>query len=411
MKRKNEKGSYRKLAIKNISWVWLTRAATRAVSVVRTAITARLLSPSAFGIFGIASLGLGSLEVFTETGINIFLVQEKNTDRYTNSAWIISIVRGILISLLLILTAPIITLFFNSSEAYHYILILSVVPFIKGFINPSIVNFQKDLKLHREFWYRSIIFTIESIFTVVFTLYFKTPMGLAAGLISGALVEVFISHVFISPKPKIEFNAIKIKKIFHNGKWVTAYGIFNYLSEELDNAVVAKILGATSLGIYDLAYRFSYLPISEIGDVVSRVVFPLYVKIIEDKRRLRSTFLKTSFVISLFVLLAGVILFVFANQIVTIVLGQKWIDAVPILKILILYGVCRGSFGPFSALFLALNKQRYIAFITSARVATLLLTIIPLTVLYGLTGSALSAVISAIVEIPITSYYAYKLLR
>jgi O-antigen/teichoic acid export membrane protein len=271
--------------------------------------------------------------------------------------------------------------------------------------------FQKNLALHKEFWYRSIIFFIESLFTIIFTIYTKSPAGLVAGLISGAIIELLISHIFVFPRPRIEFNSIKLKKIIRNGKWVTLYGIFNYLSEELDNTVVAKMLGVSSLGIYDLAYKFSYLPISEVSDVVSRVVFPVYAKILNDRKRLISAFLKSTFSISVVVILFGLGIFVFSTQIVVLILGQKWLAAGEVLRFLVLYGVIRGIFGPFSALFLAVGKQNYVASMTAARVLTLTLTIIPLIMFFGIFGAVYSAILSALVEAPVAVYYAYRLLN
>ena len=61
-------------------------------------IIARILSPYQFGAFGIATLVLVFAEILTETGINTFLIQNKdNTDKYINTSWVVSIVRGIAI--------------------------------------------------------------------------------------------------------------------------------------------------------------------------------------------------------------------------------------------------------------------------------------------------------------------------
>jgi len=88
------------------------RAATRALAFIKTVILARILVPSQFGAYGVALLVLGFLEVMTETGVNVLLIQEKETDRYVNSAWIVSIIRGIIISLVIILLTPFIVKFF-----------------------------------------------------------------------------------------------------------------------------------------------------------------------------------------------------------------------------------------------------------------------------------------------------------
>src|SRR3990172_12131370 len=101
--------------IKGISWMGSLRGVMRSMSFVRLAILARILTPAQFGVFGIASLILSFLEIVTETGINVFLVQQKDDiDEYINTSWVVSITRGILISLIILILAPTISTFFGS---------------------------------------------------------------------------------------------------------------------------------------------------------------------------------------------------------------------------------------------------------------------------------------------------------
>jgi len=94
---------YTKQTIKGISWIGAFRIVTRIISFARTALLARLLTPRDFGVFGIATLVLSFLEIVTETGINIILVQKKeNINEFINTAWVTSIIRGVLISIFII---------------------------------------------------------------------------------------------------------------------------------------------------------------------------------------------------------------------------------------------------------------------------------------------------------------------
>src|SRR3990167_5781112 len=98
---------YKSRVIKGVSWLSILRISTRGITFVRLAILARILTPAQFGVFGIASLILALLEILTETGINVFLIQKKEKyAEFIDSAWVVSIIRGCLISLLLIVTAP-----------------------------------------------------------------------------------------------------------------------------------------------------------------------------------------------------------------------------------------------------------------------------------------------------------------
>ncbi len=89
---------------KNLIWAGSLRIIVRGLGILKTVILARLLTPSQFGIFGIAFLILGILEMVTETGVNVILIQEnKKIDDYINTGWIVSIARGIIISILIII--------------------------------------------------------------------------------------------------------------------------------------------------------------------------------------------------------------------------------------------------------------------------------------------------------------------
>src|SRR3990170_5219376 len=137
---------YFKTAVSAISWSVTQRWLIRGLTFVRIAILARLLLPAQFGVFSIAALVLGLLEVFTETWINVFLIQEKgDIDSYINTAWVISILRGFFIGGTMALFSPLISKFFHSPDALTILLAMSVVPIVRGFINPSIAKLQKHL--------------------------------------------------------------------------------------------------------------------------------------------------------------------------------------------------------------------------------------------------------------------------
>lgn len=402
---------YTKETIKGVSWVGALRFATRAFSFVRIIVMARLLVPIQFGIYGIAALVLALLEVFTETGVNIILVQEKEKiERHIDSAWIVSIVRGIIIALTLLITAPFISRFFNSKDSLFVIQAISIVPFLRGFINPSAVKFQKELQFHKEFWYRFTILFVDAAIAIGLALITHHAISIVFGLIAGVIFEIFLSFLFISPRPRFNFEKKYIKKILHRGKWVTFFGIFNYLFYNGDNIAVGKFINSASLGLYQMAYSISILPITEVADVFSRVTFPIYTKISEDRSRLKSAFLKTSIVIFLLTTPIGIILFLFPKEIVRIFLGDGWSGITAVLPILAVFGVVRAVSSSMSSLFLAVGKQEYVTIVTLVSLIGLAFPIVPLVIQFGIVGAGAAALIGSIVGLPFALYYVIKIL-
>lgn len=398
--------------IKGISWIGALRFLTRGISYIRIAILARLLSPTQFGLAGIASLLLIFIETITETGVNIFLIQRTDSiEKYINSAWIVSIVRGILISFLMIVFASSVAFFFNAPDAHGLILLISFVPFIKGFINPAIIKFQKELAFRKEFYFRAIIFFFDSLVVIVTAFITLSPVSIIYGLIAGALLEVILSFILIRPIPYFSFNFIYIKELFHTGKWVTVSGVFSYLFHNGDNIAVGRLLGPTALGFYDNAYRISMLPITEVADVISKVTFPVYTKISGDRKRLQKAFHKTLGVVLLLTIPFGAVFYLFPREIILFVLGPQWIPAVEVLKALAIFGVVRGAVGATSPLFLALKKERYVTLVTGWTFIVLLTTIIPLVNQFGIVGAAYSALFATCSAIPLAAYLLNRIFK
>ncbi len=403
---------YSRLAFVGISWMSGFRVLSRIISTIRIIILARIITPAQFGVFGIASIILSFLEILTETGINVFLIQEKDKiDRFVNSAWIVSILRGTILFLIILASSPLIVTFFKLPDLYRFLFWISLVPLIRGFINPAIVKFQKELQFNKEFFLRFIIFLFDSSISVTLVLISHDAISFVWGLMAGAILEVILSFVFFRPRPVFKFEFNIVKTIINHGKWVTAYGIFNYVAQNGDNIIVGKLLGSSPLGIYQMGYNISTLPISEISDVVNRVVFPVYSKISEEKTRLLNAFKKTTLLVSLPVIALSLIIFFLPQEFFNLILGPKWVEITSILKILIIYGMLRAITGISSSLFLALKKQNFVAGMTFIRFLTLIITIAPLTLSYGIIGASFSALLSVLLEIPLVVFYIWKVFK
>ena len=401
---------YFKDTIKGISWTGALRGFNRGIVFVKLAILARLLTPEQFGVFGIATLVLAFLEIITETGINIFLIQEKaDLKKYIDTAWIVSIARGFLITIFLFLLSPAISSFFNSPESYKLLLLLSLVPLIRGFVNPAIVKFQKDLNFSKEFLFRFSIYFIDAFAAVLIAVKTHSPLALVVGMIVAAIFEVVFSHLFIKPAPKLKFEFEKVKRVVNRGKWLTAAGLFNYLFENVDDAVVGRLMNTGSLGLYQMAYKISSLPLTEVSGVVQKVTFPVYVKIAADRLRLKRAFIKSLAATAILVLPLGIALLVFPSPVVRIILGERWLAIVPVVRVMSFFGVIRALTISSYPLFLALKKQEYVSLVTLVGIAGLGVSIVPLVVKYGIMGAGLSAIIGSIAAVPVVAYYLVKI--
>ena len=107
-----------KRVVKGGAWVFALRIVSRGLGLVRLVILARILAPADFGLMGIALLAMATLDTFSQTGFNAALIQKKeDVESYLNSAWTITIFRGIVLFVVLYFSAPYVATFFKSTEA------------------------------------------------------------------------------------------------------------------------------------------------------------------------------------------------------------------------------------------------------------------------------------------------------
>ncbi len=400
-----------KKTVVNISWATALRGGVRGVSIAKTAVLARILTPVQFGTFGIATMFLSLLEILTETGINVFLLQQKKRfDDYLNTAWVVSIFRGMIVAAAIFAVSPLVAGFFNSPGSLPLLYLTSLVPLIRGFINPACVIFQKKLQFNREFAYRMAITIVEAAAAVVLALWHTGPAALVLALIISAAFETVLSWVVFTPRPKFDFENSKLKLVLSSGIWVTGFGVFDYVFTNLDNIVVAKILGSEALGIYQNAYKLSTAPLSEVSDIFYKVMFPTYVSVLHNKKKVSFLLLWHTLAVGIAAVVLGFGVYLFAPQIVHILLGPAWGAAVAPVRILAFLGMIRAISFAFNSLFVAMGKQKYVTVMIGVGMFSLAVTIVPAVMWFGLVGAGTAAVISALVSLPIAIFFMARTL-
>lgn len=354
---------FRKTAVSGVGWIGGLRIATRLVTLIKIAVLARLLTPHEFGRFGAAAMALTFFETLTETGVNQALIHsDRKIEAIIDSAWMISIVRGILISILIFMSAGPLSRFFRDSSVVGLVMLIALVPAIKGFINPMTVVFFKELKFSKEFIFRSILLVIDGAIALTAGYILRSATAFVVALLVSGTAEVVLSFLWFKVRPKFKFQMEHLKEILGYGKWVTLSGIAFWLSNEMDDLFTGRIFGTAVLGIYQNAFKISTLPVTEIAGTVNQVAFPMLSKVKHDEKRFSKIF-KMSFGFSSAMGLGLVlILLIFPDLTVRILLGEQWLAAVPIIRLLAIYGLIRTVESGLQPMFMASGRPKIASF-------------------------------------------------
>jgi O-antigen/teichoic acid export membrane protein len=218
-----------------------------------------------------------------------------------------------------------------------------------------------------------------------------------AGL-AGNFTQFLMSYIIAPRRPQIQFDKQKFCELFSFSKWVIGSGILVFLITQGDDIFVGKIFGVTALGLYQMAYLLSNLPATEIAHVVSRVSFPAYAKFQKELSKLRVAYLK---VLQLTVMIAAFLtggIFLFAGDITKLILGDKWLSAVPVIQILVFVGLMRSIGATSGVLFVAVGKPKIDTYLQTIRFLVLASLAYPCGIKYGLEGISIAVLLSILVS-------------
>jgi len=390
-------GTLSQRVIKGGFWVFFLRIINRGFSLVRLIILARILSPNDFGLMGIALLTMSTLETFSQTGFQQALIQKKeDIESYLNSAWTVLILRGFILFVILYFIAPYAAIFFNSLEAKPIIRVIGFSILFQAFTNIGITYFKKELEFNKEFIYQFSGTLADFVVAISAVLILKNVWALVFGLLAGNAVRCFVSYLIHPYRPRLSKDLGKAKELFGFGKWIMGSSILVFLITQGDDIFVGKILGTTALGFYQLAYRISNMPATEITHVISQVTFPAYSKLQDNIPKLREAYLKVLQVTAFLSFPIAGLIFILAPDFTQIFLGEKWMPMVPAMMVLVWWGVIRGLVGAMSPVFLSIGKPEILTKMQFFQAVLLILLIYPLTVHWNILGTSFAVFLSAL---------------
>lgn len=355
----------RRQVAKGTAWAVLLRVAVRSLGLVSTIVLARLLVPSDFGVVALATLVSGALEMMFALGIEAALITDKKAspDHY-NTAWTLRVMQGIVMAAALVALAEPMAVFFEEPRIEEPIYWLGLAAFIQGFDNVGTVNFLKHLKYDRDFVFFLVKKTITVAVTISFAIAWQTYWALIAGIVAGKVLSLVLSYVMSSFRPRFSFA--EWGDLFEFSKWNMPREFLMFLSDKLDTVFIGKLSSSGTLGVYSMAYEIAFLPVTEFAGPVTRAMLPGLTRLSEDRGEFRRMLVDSITVSLLVALPIAVGLCLVADPLTRVALGNKWLDAIPLLQLLALASVGSVIYSNSTTAFLAVRRPDILARIVFA---------------------------------------------
>lgn len=329
------------------------------VMMLSVIVLSRLLMPHDFGIIAMTTPITGFVLLFQGLGLNQAAIQAKTlSGEQRNALFQYNVLASGVMVVLLFALAPLVAWFYDDVRP-GYIVAASTLNVVLGGL-----AMQHMAHLNREMRFADLakIQVVGSIASFLVTcgaaLYLGNYWALWIGMFAASLWNCAALWIADDWRPSLRNDLARATDLFRFGLDVTWANLLSFLVRNVDDVLIAKVWGTTSLGLYDRAYRLMMFPLQQINAPLSRIFLPLLARLSDEPARYRRVYLMAIRAISMAVVPGAVAAAMTAHALIPFLLGERWTGAAPIFFWLALAVAMQPVTATNSWLFLTTNRSR-----------------------------------------------------
>ncbi len=324
-------------AMRGGTWTMVGYCASQLLKLASALTLARMLAPQAFGLVALVTVFLSGLEMLSDLGIGMDVVQNPRGDDplFINTAFIIQTARGVVLWIIATALAYPFARFYHQPAVVSLLIVGALSVLLRGLTSGSIWGLTRHVQLGKY----NLLTTGSDFFGFIVSLTWAivspTAWALVVGRVAGAFALVVASHWIAKYPVTTNWDSKAAKEILVFGSGIVLATGTYFLSGEAERLVVAKFVNLVELGCFALALSISTAAATGLQQIVLRVFFPMMsVSLREDRIAAVSHYKKAARVLCIVSACLAMGFIVGSHWFVSTVLGPKYAEAGWMLQLL-----------------------------------------------------------------------------
>ena len=298
------------------------------------AVLARLLTPTEFGLMGLALIVVSFSEIFNDLGFGPAITQkEEITATDINTAFFSSVLfGGILVALVWATSGPV-AHFFGNEGLQPILKVIAFVLLIRACTTTPLGLMYRELqyKVLSLIQITSYVLGYGAVGITLAYLGYGT-WALVYAVLCQATLSLLLYLFFSNYKYKIEIDKQSFKSLLHFGGGYSLSKLFSFAANRGDKIVIGKMLGVEALGVYERSYQVVRHTSGLVGEIVDKVLFSPFARKQNDRELIAKVYLDMTYLFAIIFMPFSAFIYVNAESLVGILLGSNWGEAVPVAK-------------------------------------------------------------------------------
>lgn len=301
---------------------------------------ARLLSPSDFGTIALLALFTGIATVFVDGGFSAALIQNQDVDHVDESTvfWF-NLAIGLVVALALGIAAPAIAAFYGQPILVPLMAVMALNVFIGalGAIHRTLLT--KHLNFRIQVKIGAIAAVASGVISIFMAWHGYGVWALAAQVILMTGISTSLLWLWHPWRPGWSMSGVSARKLIGFGGYHLASSLLEIVYSRLYTVLIGRFYSARALGFYNNADTTAQMPGGFLTGVLTRVALTMFSVAAEDKAKLRRGMQLSTRAMMLINVPMMLGMAAVAEPLVRTLFGERWLSAVPILRVLCLAAV------------------------------------------------------------------------
>lgn len=303
----------------------LSQAAQFALTLASTAVLARILTPSDFGLVAMVMVFISILGVFRDAGLSTATVQREGITQaqVSNLFWINFAVSGAM-TVCMMVFSPAIAWFYHEPRLVAIAVPLSVTFVLNG------LTVQHLALLARQIRFKAITATevgsvvIGIIVGIVMALWGCGYWSMVGLTVSTAIAKLVLAWALSSWRPQKFNRGSGTRPLIGFGARLMTGNLIYFIARCSDGLLIGRLFGAESAGLFSRASVLLMRPLDQLLTTLNAVAVPALSRLQMQPERYRRTFLQIYETAALTTLLFSGLLPALARPLTLVVLGPQW---------------------------------------------------------------------------------------
>jgi O-antigen/teichoic acid export membrane protein len=342
--------------LRGMLWAYGSYVGGRVLTLVATAILARLLTPSEFGLVALAVLFMFLLETLSDLGVSqaLVIVSKEEEEEHAETVFVWSLGLGAGFSALTAAASPLAAQFFNQPRLTGILAVLGLRFFIRSISVTHFALAQKRIDFRPRTAAQLSDVTTRGLTSIALAIAGLGVWSLVIGYLAGSIALTVVLWKMVPWRPHFRPQRAHLRSMLGFGGMLTGVNLISAIETNLDYLFIRRFLTASDLGLYSLGYRLPELLILNLSVVAGQVLFAAFAAI--DREQLSRAFqvsLRYTLMIAL-PMAAG--LAVMAHPLLLALFGDQWERSVPVMRVLTLYALAVAVSIPSGTIFKATGR-------------------------------------------------------